>query len=295
MTVSPVPRYSYYPGCSLESSARDYNQSVKVTFETLGVELNELKGWNCCGTSAAASVDTLLSYLLPARNLALAAEEGLDLAVACNGCFGSLKRAALLLEQDISPLANQVRDGLKEIGRSIRRSVPVRHILSILAEDVGFDRVREQVTHPLTGLRVVPYYGCQFSRPGMGLEEGEVPTVLDRFLEVLGAEVPAYHHKTKCCGGVLMTVKPDAAMEMVHDLLLEAAERKADLIAVTCPLCQLNLDAYQEDIKNAFGSDYSIPVVYFTQLLGVALGLDLGGLELNYSFVSSEPLLSKYA
>jgi len=295
MTQSEELKYSYFPGCSLESSAVDYNRTTVGTFRKLGIELQELDDWNCCGTSAVASVNTLLSYLLPARNLALAAEQGLELAVACNGCFGALRRASLVLEQDLSPLGTRVRDALEKIGRSIEQPVPIRHVLNILAEDLGFERLRKHVVRPLTGLRVVPYYGCQFSRPGMDLEEAETPQVLDRLLTVLGAEVLEFHHKTKCCGGVLMTVKPEAALSMVQELLEEAAHRGADLIAVTCPLCQLNLDVYQQDVNRRFGTDYALPVPYFSQLLGLALGMEFGDLELDRGFVSSETVLSKYA
>ncbi len=295
MSQSSGLKYAYFPGCSLQSSAVDYNRSILSTCTELGIELRELEDWNCCGTTAVTSTNLLLSYLLPARNLALAEEEGLDLAVACNSCLVTHRRVTGCFSLDISPLANKIRSSLHKIGRTFRGRVQVRHILDILAEDLGFEGLAGKVKRRLEGLKVVPYYGCQYSRPGAQLKEAEMPESMDQILDLLGVEVKEYSRKTKCCGGVLMTTKPEIAAALVNELLEEAADRGADAIVVTCPLCQMNLDIYQGDVNARFGRSYNLPVVYFTQLLGIALGVKLVELDVHRGFVPAEPLLRKYA
>jgi len=292
--VETMVKYSFFPGCSLHSTAREYFDSAVKSMALLGVELEELEDWNCCGATALSSTDLLLSYVLPARNLAMTAEKGLPVAVACNSCFVTLNRANALMGTD-SPYREKVRQALKSVGRRLDRPVEIRHTLHILHKEVGLDRVRDKVTRKLEGLKVVPYYGCQIARPRHEFSDPELPTEMDDVLEVIGAEVVRFDRKTKCCGGALMTTKEDMVLEINEQLLREAQARGADMIAVCCPMCQMNLDAYQGKINARFGTNYAIPIVYYTQLLGFALGLGTDEMGFRRGFVEATPYLKKYA
>lgn len=287
-------KYSFFPGCSLHSTAREYHETAVKSMAALGVELEELEDWNCCGATALSSADTLLSYALPARNLAMVAEVGRPLAVACNSCFVTLNRANAVMASD-TPWRKKVQEALAAIGRRLTRPVEIRHTLHILRHEVGLDRLREKVTRRLEGLKVAPYYGCQIARPRHQWGDPELPVEMDEVLAATGAEVVRYDRKTKCCGGALMTTKEDIVLSINEELLREAKARGADIIAVCCPMCQMNLDAYQGKINSRFGTDYSIPVVYYTQLVGFALGLDEAEMGFSRGFVPATKYLRKYA
>lgn len=291
---APGSKFSFYPGCSLHSTAREYYDSVVASMAVLGVELEELDDWSCCGATAVSSADTLLSYALPARNLALAAERGLPLAVACNSCFVTLNRANAVVATD-NPWRTKVKEALKAIDRRLEGPVQIRHTLHILRNDVGLERIRQKVTRRLEGLKVAPYYGCQIARPRHEFSDPELPVEMDEVLGAVGAEVVRFDRKTKCCGGALMTTKEDVVLEINEQLLREAQARGADVIAVCCPMCQMNLDAYQGKINSRFGTNYSIPIVYYSQLLGFALGLDAAKMGFGRGFVPAAKHLKKYA
>ncbi|KLU59868.1 succinate dehydrogenase/fumarate reductase iron-sulfur subunit [Peptococcaceae bacterium CEB3] len=285
--------YAYYPGCSLHATAREYDESTRAVFENLGIGLREIEDWNCCGATALPSTSYLFSLVVPSRNLALAEETGQDVAVACNSCFVTLRRAKSVYEEN--PLWRaKIQEAMGAIGRSFAARVQIRHVLDIVVNDVGLDRIAETVRRPLRGLKVVPYYGCQIARPKNEFAHPELPTEMDRLLEVLGAKVLRYDHKTKCCGGALMTTKPDAVLELEKELLGEADLRGAEAMVVSCPLCQFNLDAYQDKVNKRFQTNYNIPVIYFTQLLGVAQGLAPKKLGLKRNLVPLRGLLHKY-
>jgi len=287
-------RFSFFPGCSLHTTAREYLDSVVAVMGALGVELEELDDWNCCGATALSSADMLLSYALPARNLAMVSELGLPLAVACNSCFVTLSRANSVFRSE-GPWRAKVNEVLAALGRKVSKPVEIRHVLHILRDTVGLDRIRAAVKRPLAGLKVAPYYGCQLSRPRHEFSDPEFPTEMDEVLAVAGCEVVRFDRKTKCCGGALMTTKEDVVLEINEQLLREAATRGADLIAVCCPMCQMNLDAYQGKINSRFGTRYELPVVYFSQLLGFALGFDEAVMGLARGFVPATKHLRKYA
>jgi heterodisulfide reductase subunit B len=292
-TVQPA-RYGFFPGCSLHSTAREYHDTTVQSLALLGVDMEELEDWNCCGATALSSSDTLLSYALPARNLAMAAERGLPLAVACNSCFVTLNRANAVVRTD-GPWRDKVREALSAIGRRLDRPIQIRHTLHILYHEVGLDRIRERAGRRLEGLKVAPYYGCQIARPRHEFSDPELPTEMDDILTAIGADVVRYDRKTKCCGGALMTTKEDVVLEINEELLREAQARGADIIAVCCPMCQMNLDAYQGKINSRFGTSYAIPIVYYTQLLGFALGLEEAAAGFSRGFVPATKYLKKYA
>lgn len=270
-------KYAYYPGCSLQESAREFDVSTRAVMSRLGVELVEIPDWTCCGASAAEPVSRLMNYALPARNLALAESElqGLDVLVPCSACYLNL----LKVNREVIPdkaLSAQVNEVLGAGGLSYGGNVAVRHILDVLINDIGVDAVREQVHADLRGMRVAPYYGCQILRPYAVFDDPRRPVSMDGVLRALGAEVFAWDMGNRCCGASLMISHPEAAMHSVA-AILEAGET-ADAIATVCPLCQMNLEAYQHD--SAAGGHHA-PVLYLTQLMGLAFGLGEDEVLLN--------------
>jgi heterodisulfide reductase subunit B len=288
--------YTYYPGCSQEISTKSYDLSTWAVARALGLELVEMDDWNCCGTSPSYSLREVATFALNARNLALAEKQGpgRDLVTICNGCFGILDKTNHRLAED-ADLREKVGEALAVIDLEYRGSVKVRHFLEVLVDDVGREARQEKVRRPLEGLKVAPYLGCAFSRPS-GIDDLEFPTALDDLLSWIGAEVVEYPLKAACCGGILMmTDKQEVAVKLVHDLLADAVRRGASCLATACPLCHLNVEAYQGQVNSRFGTNFSLPVLFFTQLLGVSLGLDKEELGLGTELVSAAALLALYS
>lgn len=268
-----MKQYAYYPGCSLESLAKSYDSSAKEVANYLGLELKEIADWNCCGATAYFPVDELLAYTLVARNLAIAEKTGLtDFVAPCSACFKNAYYTNSYLKKD-PDLADHINFALEEDNLHLDGTLNVRHLIEVIIEDVGLEEVRKRTTNPLTGLRVAPYYGCQLLRPRKDHEEVENPQFFEELLLAIGAEPVAYASKTRCCGGSLIITNRKAALDMVHKLLKEAVDQDARVIATTCPMCNVNLEVYQSQINQAFGTHFSIPVMYFTQLMDLALGL----------------------
>lgn len=286
--------YTYYPGCSQEVSNRAYDLSTRAVAKALDIELKELEDWNCCGTSPSYSIRELPTLVLGARNLALAERQAgaSDLVTICNGCFAMLEKTNLRLKE--RDWGRRVGEVLSVAGLEYEGSVRVRHFLEVLVNDMGEGLIRERVTTPLEGLKVVPYYGCQFSRPEGLYDDLEFPMALDHLLSWIGAEVVDYPLKAQCCGGLLMTTKEEVALKLVRDLLALAQKRGAHCMVTICPLCQLNLEAYQDRVKARFGADLSIPILPFTQLLGLSLGLEGKALGLGRELVSAAAILAPY-
>jgi heterodisulfide reductase subunit B len=285
-------KYLFYPGCSLKSTAVEYESSSMTVMRELGVDLAELPDWNCCGATVASGANYLLSLALPARNLALAEQAESDLVAACSGCFLNLVRAKHETQQ--SPATREkVNTVLAEAGVQYYGTTRVRHLLDIVVNDVGLEAVSERVRRSLEGVRVAPYYGCQIVRPYAEFDDPSDPVFMDRLITALGAEAIPYPLKTACCGGVLATTKRDVALKLVGDLL--AAARDADCIVTVCPLCQLNLDIWQAAASRRLRVEFNIPVLYFTQLMGLAFGLPESELGLSRHIVSTASLEEKLA
>lgn len=283
--------YSYYPGCTLHSSAKDYDQSVKAVCAILGIELTEIDDWNCCGATAAPSVDQELAVTLSARNLARAEATNNQIVTACNACYLALRKAAEKLSKNTS-LKNRVLNNLEAAGLKLNGQVEVRHLLEIVAE-LEPEFLKEQIKKPLEGLKVACYYGCQLVRP-KHFDNPEDPESMDKLINLLGATVIPFRHKAKCCASSLATTKEQVAYKMVKDILQEATEAGADLIVTICPMCQLNLDAYQDQINAIYKLNLSMPVIYFTQLFGLAYGLDSNQLGLDKPVVSPKKALVNF-
>jgi heterodisulfide reductase subunit B len=286
--------YTYFPGCSAaEGGAKAYDRSARAVSKALDIDLAELEDWNCCGSTPSGSVDELGAYCMAARNLALAEERGLDMVTPCSACYVILNRTDTYL-RGYPRFKAKVDEALAAGGLKYDGTVRVRHLLDIITTDTGYDAIASRVQKPLSGLKVAPYYGCQVLRPGFGFEHPESPQSLDRLVESLGAEAVPFPLKARCCGGSLIISEEDVALGLVHKLLESAASNGAECLVTVCPLCQTNLDVYQGRVNKKFKTSYNLPVLFFTQLMGVAFGLEEKDLGLKTGVVPSERVLAKY-
>jgi heterodisulfide reductase subunit B len=264
--------YAYYPGCSLEATGRPYDVSLRRVFDKLGIGLKEIDDWNCCGATSYISMNKLEAYSLTARNLAAADKMGKDICAPCSSCYTILSKVNRHMRWD-EHHRDRINEVLGAAGLNYSAKRDVLHPLNILVSFYGLERIAEKVVRPLKGVRVAPYYGCQIVRPTGRFDDVEDPQHLDRLFRAVGATVVPYPGKVRCCGGMLMTTFEDVALKMNRDLLAGAVQNGADVIVTTCPMCQMNLEAYQDRISEVFNEEYHVPIVYFTQLLGVALGM----------------------
>jgi heterodisulfide reductase subunit B2 len=285
-------KYAYYPGCSLEVNAAAYDVSVKQTAKSLGLQLQEVEDWNCCGATEYFSQDELTASAVIARNLALVEPSCDQLTAPCAACFLNLKKVDRLMSEHPDMNA-KINEALAAGGLSYKPGrVKVRHLLDVIYNDVGEAAVKAKVVRPLKGLRVAAYYGCQVVRPFKDFDDPEYPTRLDEVLKWLGAEVVDYPVKSHCCGGHMTQISEPEAFELIRRLLHSAQEYKTDVIACLCPMCQLNMDAYQTRVNGFFGTNFNIPILYFTQLLGLAFGASRQDLGFGKEIVAAEPVLA---
>lgn len=276
-------KYSYYPGCAQHGTAVDYRMSVKAVMSRLGIELEEIKNWNCCG--ALHVDDRSARVALSARTLASA--NGLDVATPCNLCYSNLMRVNTALED--SDLKNRVNGAL---ATKYEGNTKPKHLLEIVVKDLGFTKLSEHVKKPLK-IKAVPYYGCLLTRPENKFDSPENPVSLDNLISTLGAEPVKYYYKTKCCGGPILLTNEDLALELAKDLLMMAIESGADCMVVTCPMCHLQLDAKQKAVEAKFSIKIEMPIIYFTQLIGLAMGIAPKELGLDKHLVPTDKFISK--
>ncbi|MBI4785898.1 MAG: CoB--CoM heterodisulfide reductase iron-sulfur subunit B family protein [Chloroflexi bacterium] len=264
--------YQYLPGCSLHGTARDYAVSFEKVARHLDLELTELQGWNCCGATAARSLNEFLPLVLSARNLAIAEKGAGALLAPCSMCYNNLATAQHALRDDA--LRKRVNSTLRRLDLSYSGEISVTHPLEILMREIGLEGIATKVQRPLDGLKVVSYYGCLLTRPRhISIPESDCnPVWLDRLAETVGAVALPFSSKTRCCGGSLQLTHPDSAMVAAKRLLDEARELEAECILVACPLCHLSLQGKQRTIENRLRTRYGINVLYFTQLLERAFG-----------------------
>lgn len=258
--------YSYFPGCTSHSTAVEYDLSTKAVLKALGVELVEIEDWNCCGAAAVHSMNKLLSLCLPARNIAMAQKTDLELVIPCAGCFNMLKRAERVLKTD-----PEMRKEVESIvGFTYREDLKIRALIDMVVNGIGFSRIEEKVERPLTGLKVACYYGCALVRhPRVTqLDEPENPQYLDRLMSALSAAPVDWSYKVDCCGADLALTHGDRVVKLVDRIVGMAQEAGAQCLVCSCGLCQINLEMRQD--VDALG----LPVFYFTELMGVAFGLE---------------------
>jgi heterodisulfide reductase subunit B len=283
-------KYGYYPGCSLHSTGAEYDHSLKAVCDSLKIELQEVPGWVCCGTSPAHASSHLLATALPIKNLSFAEEAGLnELVVPCAACFSRFKVSLHEISQD-AKLGEEIKE---IIGADYQNKVKVTHPLDLL-DKVDEKAIKESIKKNLSGMKVVCYYGCLLTRPpkAMHFDDVEYPMSMDRVLEKCGATVLDWSYKTDCCGATFALTETDAVLKLTHKILENAKAVGANAIAVACPLCHANLDTRQTEIEEKYQAQYGIPVLYFSQIMGLAFGLDPKKLGMMKHLVSTEPVLA---
>jgi len=272
-----MKEYIFYPGCSMEGSAKAYYDSLSVITDTLGIKLQEIDDWNCCGATEYVGMNLIPAYSLIARNLAIAAKQSTTtktVIAPCSACYLNLEKADYYMAERPS-LGSKVNEALAAGGLHYDPgTVQIRHLLDVIINDIGLDTLKSKVTNPLTGLRVAPYLGCMVPRPDYlhRWSDFEYPSELDDLLKCLGAEVVDYPLKTNCCGGHMTQIGPETAYELIRRLVSSAEEKNAYMMVTVCPMCQMNIDAYQKETNRYFGTNFKMPIVFFTQLIALAFG-----------------------
>jgi heterodisulfide reductase subunit B len=258
-----VKEVSYYPGCSLHGTAREYDESIQAVSNLLGIQLHEVEDWTCCGASSAHCTDEALAIALPARNLAIAEKQNRELLVPCVACYNRFK-----------VVEKEVKDHPGKLNLSYQGNVPIRYALDFFCDEPILEEVKKKRTKPLSGLKVVCYYGCLTVRPPKltGIKEYENPQHMERLMDLLGAEPIPWSYQTDCCGASLVMTRTDIVRTLGQRILSMAKEAEADCLVTGCPMCQANLDTRQEEIKKDTGETYDLPIFYFTELMGLALG-----------------------
>lgn len=290
--------YLFYPGCSMETSARSYYDSLMAICKPLNLDLREIDDWNCCGATEYVGISLTPAYSLIGRNLALASQQANGshtLVAPCSACYLNLAKADhYMAERPV--LGVKVNEALAAGGLHYDPgSLKIRHLLDVIINDIGLDYVEKQVTKPLKGLRVAPYLGCMVPRPDYDKRwsDHEHPNELDRLLKALGAEVIDFPLKTHCCGGHMTQISPSTAFELIRRLVHSADQYHADLMVTVCPMCQMNLDAYQAETNRYFHTNYNMPIIFFTQLMGLAFGVDAVELGFGRELVDARPALKR--
>jgi len=282
-------KYAYFPGCSLHSTAAEYDESTREVCEALGIELKEIPDWNCCGATSAHSLSHELSVALPLRNLSKAEEMGLNVIAPCAACFNRLKSADMAVKEDPKLLAAITEKSGVKYGGGVE-------VLSLLAaiSGLGDEVVKARVKRELKGLKVACYYGCLLLRPPgvTQFDDPENPMSLDHIINDLGAETVEWPYKNECCGASLSLSKPEIVVKLTHDILSVAKRAGANCIVTACPLCQGNLDMRQPDIAKKYGETFDMPIFYFTQLMGLAFGIPADFLGLKKLLVEPDAVLA---
>ncbi len=289
-------QFSYYPGCSSQTGASSSNlmKATQTMCEELDITLNEIPDWNCCGASVGyGGGGELPRVTLSARNIALSEKNnpGQEIVATCAACWLSTREAKERMEENPN-FFKDTNTALAAGGLSVENKTPVRHIVEVLVEDIGFEAIKDKVKKPLEGLKIASYIGCQTNRPfGIANESFENPVYLDHIVDSIGAEsIPTYEKKVQCCGGALAFSEPEKSQEMIKGIIEAAYDHGADLITTPCPLCQANVEIYQDQINEKYGTKFSMPVVYYSQLIGVAMGRSAKDTALNGQIFRSSEL-----
>lgn len=283
-------KFAYYPGCSLQSTAKEFDLSARALCKALNIELLEIPDWNCCGATAAHAASQYLPLAFASRNLFLAEQMGLNIMAPCAACYQSLTKANQKVIADPA-----LREKINEItGQSYQGGVKVYSLLDIIGS-LDPAQIQSRVVRSLNGLKVAAYYGCLLVRPRqvVNIDDSENPQVMDRLMQAAGADTVNWSHKVECCGASLSVTCEEVCLKMVRDILNSAVEAGADCIVCACPQCHFNLDVRQERINKAYGTKFTMPIFYFSQLLGLSMGLDNSDLSLNTHFVNTKGVLSR--
>lgn len=289
-----MTKYAIFLGCTIPARQPNYELSARKALAKLDIELVDLPNMTCCCPPPVQSIDVETSLAVAAYNLCLAEEAGLNIVTLCSGCFESLAmtNATLKAEEELKGKINSI---LSEVGKEFQGSIEVKHFLQVLTEDVGLERLKKHVTKPLTDLKVAPFYGCHALRPSeyLKLDDPEQPRILERLIEVLGATSTEYRDKLKCCGGLLRGVSDDLALNLAREKLANAAKAGADCISTLCPFCFIALDLGQLQIKSKLDETFDLPVLHYSELLGLALGIDPKEMALETHKIKTDKIVHK--
>ncbi|KHD06948.1 heterodisulfide reductase [Candidatus Thiomargarita nelsonii] len=288
--------YSFYPGCSSQKGASSSNQlrSTQSICDELGIQLNEIPDWNCCSASIGyAGGGELPRLALSARNIALSEQHhpNQDVVATCAACWLATRETNDRLNEN-SQLLAETNEALQQAGLTFKGEKKVRHMVEVLIEDIGYDEMKSHVVKPLEGIKIAGYVGCQTNRPfGIDGESFENPVYLDKMIEIMGAEpVEDYDQKVSCCGGALMFSEPEKSQALVKDIIEAAYDGGADMIVTPCPVCQMNTEAYQEQINKKYGTKFNMPSVYYSTLMSVAYGKSAKDAALNGQIIKATKL-----
>ncbi|MFA6809143.1 MAG: CoB--CoM heterodisulfide reductase iron-sulfur subunit B family protein [Eubacteriales bacterium] len=283
-------KYAYFPGCSLSSTGKEYDMSTRQVAKVMGIELWEIPEWNCCGASSGHLTNHLLSLALPARNMAIAEEAGLDVAIPCAACYMRSKAAEVAVKQ-----SEEMRNSIEEvIERKYAGDSKARALLDIIANDLDSSSIKEKVKIQLSGIKAACYYGCLLVRPTeTGFDDPEDPQTMDKIMRDLGAETVEWSDKTECCGASHASTRTEIGLKMMERIFDGAKNAGANCIVTACPMCLNNLDMRQVQVEKAAGKKYGLPVYYFTEMMGLAYGIAPEKLGLNKHFVDAMGLVNK--
>jgi len=281
-------KVSYYPGCSLHSTAADYGQSMEAVCRHMNIQLAEVPDWNCCGATPAHSTNEFLAKALPLRNLILAEEEGMELVIPCTGCYNVCRQTHGFINRGSAKAQSVNSEVASIVGKRYKGSLKIMHLLEFFSQDEVLAELKSRMVRTLNGLRAVPYYGCLMLRPAgdVAFDDPEQPQKLDRLLEILGAQVKPWSYKMECCGGSFAIPKADIVADLTGELVKQAKKAGAEVMVTACPLCQANVDTRQ--------ANSGMPILYFTELIAAALGLDGQDRWLGKHISDPRPLLKGY-
>jgi heterodisulfide reductase subunit B len=284
-------KVTYYPGCTLYTKAKNLGELAKASAKVLGIELEELENWTCCQAAFPLVSDNLMGIVSPSRIIMNSEKEGNKLTTLCSFCYNVLKRTNDVLKND-----TEKRIKLCEfIEEEYKGEIEVLHFLELIRDEIGFERLKKKVKKSLKDLKVAPYYGCQILRPAsvLKLDDPENPRILDDFLSSIGCDVVEFPFKVECCGSyqIINEEVKDTALRCSYNILNSAIQSGAEAIALTCPVCYFNLDKKQNEIAGKFGDFKKIPILYFTELLGLALDVEQSLFDFEKHFIDPRPLL----
>jgi len=289
-------QYSFYPGCSSQkgASSSNYLVSVQTMCEELDIQLNDIPDWNCCSASIGyAGGGELPRLVLSGRNIALSEQHnpGQEIVATCAACWLSTREAKERFDHDQGLLA-EANQALAEAGLKLKNETAIKHMAEVLVEDVGYDAIKAKVKKPLEGIKIAGYVGCQTNRPfGISGESFENPVYLDKLVDTLGADsIPTYEKKVQCCGGALAFSEPAKSQEMIKGIIEAAYDHGADMIVTPCPVCQMNVEVYQDQINATYGTKFKMPVVYYSTLMAVAFGRSAKDAALNGQVIAAKKL-----
>ena len=289
-------KYAIFLGCTIPARQPNYEISARKTLEKLGIELVDLEGFTCCCPPPIQSINLASSQAVAAYNICLAEEAGLDIVALCNGCFESLAMVNAALKED-SELKENINKVLAKVGKEFKGSIEVKHFPQVLMEDIGLEKIKEKVIKPLNGLKVAAFYGCHSLRPShlLNFDDPERPQIFENLINALGAESVEYRNKLKCCGGLMRGISDEAALSLAREKLMNTSKAGADCISTLCPFCFVALDIGQIQVKSKFEEVYDMPILHYSELIALSLGVDPNELALRSHKIKVDKVLEKIA